>query len=157
MNAMAQGLADGVIDIIATDHAPHNRVEKLCTFEEAAMGISVLETALGSALSLVHAGQVGLPLVIEKLTSAPAALLGRSDIGTLRPGCEADVTIFDPDAEWVVDTEAFVSKGKNSPLHGVKLGRDDAEGIELQAYSESEMARRTVVGGEVVFQDGRTA
>ena len=121
MNAMAQGLAEGVIDIIATDHAPHGRVEKLCTFEEAAMGISVLETALGSVLSLVHAGQVGLPLVIEKLTSAPADLLGRSDIGTLRRGAEADVTIFDPEAEWVVDTEAFVSNGKNSPLHGERL------------------------------------
>ena len=58
MNAMAQGLAAGLIDIIATDHAPHGRVEKLCTFEEAAMGISVLETALGSVLSLVHAGHI---------------------------------------------------------------------------------------------------
>ena len=76
MNAMAQGLADGVIDIIATDHAPHNRVEKLCTFEEAAMGISVLETALGSVLSLVHAGHIALPLVIEKLTSTPASSAG---------------------------------------------------------------------------------
>ena len=140
MSVMADGLADGTIDIIATDHAPHNRVEKLCTFEEAAMGISVLETALGSALSLVHAGQVGLPLIIEKLTSAPASLLRRSDIGTLRPGCAADVTVFDPDADWVVDTEEFVSKGKNSPLHGATLrGRVMA----------------TVVGGEVAFQDGR--
>lgn len=142
MNAMVQGLADGVIDIIATDHAPHGRVEKLCTFEDAAMGISVLETALGSALSLVHDGHIGLPLVIDKLTSAPAKLLGRSDIGTLRPGSEADVTFFDPDAEWVVDTEAFVSKGKNSPLHGATLrGR-----VEV-----------TVVGGEVVFENGRPA
>lgn len=140
MTAMAEGLADGTIDIIATDHAPHGRVEKLSTFEEAAMGISVLETALGSALSLVHDGQVGLPLVIEKLTTAPASLLGRSDIGSLRPGSEADVTIFDPDAEWVVDTEEFVSKGKNSPLHGARLrGRVVA----------------TLVGGEVVYEDGR--
>lgn len=142
MNAMTAGLADGTIDIIATDHAPHGRVEKLCTFEEAAMGISVLETALGSALSLVHAGDVALPLVIEKLTAAPANLLGRSDIGTLRPGSEADVTIFNPDAEWVVDTEKFVSKGKNSPLHGATLkGR-----VEV-----------TVVGGEVVYGNGRSA
>lgn len=142
MSAMVEGLADGVIDVIATDHAPHGRVEKLCTFEEAAMGISVLETALGSALSLVHAGQVGLPLVIEKLTSAPAALIGRSDVGTLRPGAEADVTIFNPEAEWTVDTEAFVSKGKNSPLHGASLrGRVVV----------------TVVGGEVVFEDGSSA
>lgn len=142
MNAMAQGLADGVIDIIATDHAPHGRVEKLCTFEDAAMGISVLETALGSTLSLVHAGQVGLPLVIDRLTVAPAKLLGRSDIGTLRPGSEADVTIFDLDAEWIVDMEKFVSKGKNSPLHGATL------------KGQVEM---TLVGGEVAFQNGRQA
>ena len=142
MNAMAQGLADGVIDIIATDHAPHGRVEKLCTFEEAAMGISVLETALGSALSLVHDGHIALPLVIDKLTAAPANLLGRSDIGTLRPGSEADVTIFDLDAEWIVDTEAFVSKGKNSPLHGATL------------RGQVEM---TLVGGEIAYGDGRSA
>ena len=142
MSAMVEGLAEGTIDIIATDHAPHNRVEKLCTFEEAAMGISVLETALGSALSLVHAGHVGLPLIIEKLTSAPANLLGRSDIGTLRPGSEADITIFNPDAEWVVDTEEFVSKGKNSPLHGARL--------KGQVVA-------TLVGGRIVFEDGRSA
>ena len=142
MSAMVEGLAEGTIDIIATDHAPHNRVEKLCTFEEAEMGISVLETAMGSALSLVHAGYVDLPLIIEKLTSAPANLLERSDIGTLRPGSEADVTIFDPEAEWVVDTEQFVSKGKNSPLHGATLkGR-----VEM-----------TLVGGKVVFEDGSSA
>ncbi len=140
MSAMAEGLADGTIDIIATDHAPHGRVEKLCTFEEAAMGISVLETALGSSLSLVHAGQVGLPLIIEKLTTSPASLLGRSDIGSLRLGSEADVTIFDPDAEWTVDTEEFVSKGKNSPLHGATL---------------SGKVAMTLVGGEVVFQDDK--
>ena len=142
MNAMAKGLAEGTIDIIATDHAPHGRVEKLSTFEDAAMGISVLETALGSSLSLVHVGEVSLSSMLEKLTSAPAKLLGRTDIGTLRPGSVADVTIFDPDAEWIVDTEEFVSKGKNSPLHGARLrGRVVA----------------TMVGGEVVYQNGRAA
>ncbi len=142
MSAMVEGLSDGAIDLIATDHAPHGRVEKLTTFEESAMGISVLETALGSALSLVHAGHISLPLMIEKLTAAPAKLLGREDIGALRTGSEADVTIFDPDAEWTVDTEAFVSKGKNSPLHGATLrGR----------------VAMTLVRGEVAFEDGRTA
>lgn len=136
MEAMVEGLRDGTIDMIATDHAPHNAIEKLSTFDEAAMGISVLETALGSVLSLVHAGQVGLPLIVEKLTSAPAAFLGRTDIGSLRPGTSADVTIFDPDAEWTVDTEAFVSKGKNSPLHGQTL-----KGQVVM----------TMVGGEVVY------
>ena len=121
MEAMVEGLHDGTIDVIATDHAPHNAIEKLCTFDEAAMGISVLETALGSVMSLVHAGQIGLPLMVEKLTSAPAAFLGRADIGSLRPGANADVTVFDPNTEWTVDTEQFVSKGKNSPLHGQTL------------------------------------
>ena len=137
METMAEGLRDGTIDVIATDHAPHNAIEKLCTFDEAAMGISVLETALGSVMSMVHAGQIGLPLMVEKLTSAPAAFLGRTDIGSLRPGASADVTIFDPDTEWTVDTEAFVSKGKNSPLHGQTL-----KGKVIT----------TVVGGEVVYQ-----
>ena len=136
MDVMAAGLADGTIDVIATDHAPHGQIEKLCTFEEAAMGISNLETALGSVMSLVHAGQVGLPLVIEKLTSAPAAFLGRTDIGSLRPGANADITIFDPNAKWTVDTEKFVSKGKNSPLHGQTL--------KGQVVT-------TVVDGEVVY------
>ena len=136
MEAMVEGLRDGAIDVIATDHAPHNAIEKLCTFDEAAMGISVLETALGSVMSLVHAGQIGLPLMVEKLTSAPAAFLDRADIGSLRPGANADVTVFDPNAEWTVDTEQFVSKGKNSPLHGQTL-----KGKVVT----------TMVGGEVVY------
>ena len=136
MDIMAEGLADGTIDVIATDHAPHNQIEKLCTFEEAAMGISVLETALGSVMCLVHAGQIGLPLIIEKLTSSPAEFLGRTDIGSLRPGANADVTILDPNSEWTVDTEKFVSKGKNSPLHGQTL--------KGQVVT-------TLVGGEVVY------
>ena len=125
-------------------HRPRSaqrQIEKLCTFEEAAMGISVLETALGSVMSLVHAGQIGLPLMVEKLTSAPAAFLGRTDIGSLRPGANADITIFDPDAVWTVDAEAFVSKGKNSPLHGQTL-----KGKVVM----------TVVGGEVVYSSTRS-
>ena len=79
-------------------------------------------------------------MMIEKLTSAPAKFLGRTDIGTLRTGSEADVTVFDPNVEWTVDTAAFVSKGKNSPLNGATLrGRVVA----------------TVVGGEVVYGSGR--
>ena len=99
-------------------------------------GISNLETALGSVMSLVHTGQIGLPLMIEKLTSAPAEFLGRTDIGSLRPSANADITIFDPNAKWTVDTEEFVSKGKNSPLHGQTL------------KGQVEM---TMLGGEVVY------
>ena len=86
MEAMIEGLADGTIDLIATDHAPHGQTEKLTTFEEAAMGISNIETAFGSAMQLVHAGLVELPLIIEKLTAAPAAFLARPDIGNAAAG-----------------------------------------------------------------------
>ena len=135
MNAMLEGLRDGTIDLIATDHAPHNRTDKECTFHEAAFGISTLETALGQLMSLVHSGAMGLPLLIEKLTLAPARFLRRDDLGTLKHGAPADITIIDPDAEWVVDTAQFASKGKNTPLQGAMLkGRVWA----------------TLVGGEVV-------
>ncbi len=137
VEAMVQGLREGVIDFIATDHAPHNRVEKLCTFNEAAFGISVLETALGQLMSLVHAGLITLPYLIDKLTSAPAAFLGRKDMGTLKKGAPADVTIFDPDADWTVDASKLVSKGKNTPLDGATLRGQ---------------VMATIVGGEAVYQ-----
>ena len=139
MEAMAEGLSDGTIDVIATDHAPHGQIEKLCTFEEAAMGISTLETALGSVMSLVHAGRLSLPMMVEKLTSAPARFLGRTDIGTLRTGARGrrdGVRSDMPSGRWI--RHAFVSKGKNSPLNGATLrGRVVA----------------TVVSGEVVCGD----
>ena len=116
-----QALKEGVIDLIATDHAPHGTVDKQTTFEDAANGISNLETALGSVMGLVHADAVPLPVLIEKLTSSPAGFLGRSDLGTLRAGSPADVTIFDPDWEWVVEPSEFASKGKNTPLAGATL------------------------------------
>ncbi len=121
VEAMVEGLLDGTIDFVATDHAPHNRVHKLCTFQEAAFGISVLETALGSLMLLVHEGVVTLPLLVEKLTLSPARFLGRPDLGTLKNGAPADITIFDPNAEWVVDATSFASKGKNTPLDGATL------------------------------------
>ena len=135
VDAMVEALREGVVDFIATDHAPHGQVEKLCTFEEAAFGISGLETALGSLMALVHDGDIPLPVLVEKLTWAPARFLGM-ELGSLKPGWPADVTVFDPEAEWVVDTAAFASKGKNTPLDGATLkGRVVA----------------TIVGGEVVY------
>lgn len=136
VEAMIEGLADGTIDVIATDHAPHNRVDKLCTVQDAAFGISVLETALGSLMKLVHSGSIALPDLIERLTSAPARFLDRSDMGTLKEGAPADVTVFDPNAEWVVDPAKFASKGKNTPLEGATL--------KGQVVA-------TVVGGEVRY------
>ena len=139
MEAMALGLREGVIDFIATDHAPHNLTDKQCTFHDAAFGISALETALGQLMALVHGGQIGMPLLIEKLTYAPARFLRRPDIGALARGAPADVSIIDPNAEWVVDPAQFASKGKNTPLEGARLrGR----------------VHTTLVAGEVVYGVG---
>ena len=123
VDALVDGLADGIIDIIATDHAPHAYIEKLCPMQEAAFGISNLETSLASALSLVHNKKLNLPRLIESMTSSPARLLQRSNkkIGQVTKGFSADLTLFDVNAGWTVDTDQFVSKGKNSPLHGQKL------------------------------------
>ena len=138
MEAMIQGLRDGVIDLIATDHAPHNRTDKECTFHEAAFGISTLETALGQLMALVHSGAIDLPLLIEKMTLAPARFLRRTDIGTLKQGAPADITIINPETEWVVDTAQFASKGKNTPLQGATLkGRVHAALVEGQIVYQS--------------------
>ena len=138
VDSMVAGLRDGVIDFIATDHAPHSQVDKLCTFHEAAFGISAFETALGSLMSLVHKGKITLPLLIEKLTASPARFLGSHGLnfGTLKDGMQADITIFDPDAEWIVEGRTFASKGKNTPLEGATLkGR----------------VMMTMVGGKVIY------
>ncbi len=121
--ALIQGLKENVIDAIATDHAPHTEADKLVDFAVAPFGISGFETALGSLLSLVHNGQLSLKTFISKLTCEPAKIIGDKygKLGSLEAGVPADVTIFDPNMEWVVDPKAFVSKGKNTPLAGSKL------------------------------------
>lgn len=123
IQALLQGLKEGVIDAIVTDHAPHTEAEKMSGFETAPFGISGFETALGSLMGLVHAGQLKLTTLISKLTCEPARILGEKygRLGTLATGATADVTIFDPDREWVVDTSVFASKGKNTPLAGQVL------------------------------------
>ncbi len=123
VQALIQGLKEDVIDIIATDHAPHTEVDKLCEFALAASGISGFETALGSLMSLVHNGKLPLVTLIAKLTTEPAKIIGDKygKLGTLAIGASADIAIFDPDREWVVDTTAFASKGKNTPLAGSTL------------------------------------
>jgi len=112
-----------MIDIIATDHAPHTGADKACDFKLAASGISGFETALGGLMSLVHKGQLTMATLIAKLTSEPAKIIGNKwgKLGSLTVGVPADVTIFDPDLEWIVDSRAFVSKGKNTPLEGSRL------------------------------------
>ncbi len=123
IEALIEGLNDNTIDIIATDHAPHTEGDKLCEFAKAPFGISGLETALGALMGLVHKKKLSLTTLIAKLTSEPAKILGEKQgkLGTLAVGAEADVTLFDPEREWVVDTKEFASKGKNTPLAGEKL------------------------------------
>jgi len=123
IQALLRGLRENVIDIIATDHAPHAEADKLCEFTLAPFGISGFETALGSLMSLVHDGQLTLTTLISRLTHDPARIIGNkyAKLGTLVVGAPADVTMFDPDMDWMVDIEAFVSKGKNAPLAGSVL------------------------------------
>jgi dihydroorotase len=123
IDPIIEGLLDGTIDAIATDHAPHTDNDKCCEFSLAPFGISGLETALGSLMKLVHGGKVPLELVVKKLTSAPADIIGEKHgvTGSLKVGDPADIVIFDPDAEWAVDIAKFVSKGKNTPLAGKTL------------------------------------
>lgn len=118
-----EGLRQGVIDCIATDHAPHDHVSKSMPYDEASSGISVLETGLGSLMSLVHSGQLQLAQLIEKMTLAPARILGKSflKLATLQSGTPADIVLFDTHDEWVVNAEQFLSKGKNTPLNGLSL------------------------------------
>ena len=118
--AVIEALRDGVIDVIATDHAPHAPSDKGPSYESAANGINVLETAFGSLYSLVDEGALGLPLLIERLTSGPAKILGR-ELGSLRRGWPADVVLIDPKSEWVVDPDEFASLSRNTPLAGVRL------------------------------------
>ncbi len=120
VEALQEGVLDGTIDAIATDHAPHGLVDKDREYALAACGISGLETALGLVLTLVHSGVMDLMTVVAKLTEGPAQVLGRAP-ASLRPGARADLVVFDPDALWQVDTATFASKGKNSPLQGQTL------------------------------------
>ena len=119
---LIEALAEGLIDVIATDHAPHAATDKICTYNEAAYGINVLETAFSSIFTLVDVGPKMLSLgrLIESLTAGPAAILGR-DLGSLEKGYSADVTLIDPEMKWTVNPQAFASKSVNTPLAGVEL------------------------------------
>jgi dihydroorotase len=119
--AIKEGLRDGTIDIIVTDHAPHHADEKLREFDIAPSGISGLETALGLSLRLVHEGILTLQQLIEKMSLHPARILRMHDRGMLNVGSVADIVIVDKNREWKVDTKKFVSKGKNTPFQGWML------------------------------------
>ena len=122
VEALIEGLKGGVIDAIATDHAPHTLADKNCGLELAAFGISGFETALGCLMGLVHQGEISLTQLISKLTCEPAKVIGRNgELGTLKAGALANIAILDPDREWIVDSRNFASKGKNTPYDGYKF------------------------------------
>jgi dihydroorotase len=120
LEAIREALADGTIDIIASDHAPHHKDEKLCEFEMAASGISGLETLLLLSLQLYHEGVLSLPELIKKLTQNPATILGIGK-GTLCKGAQADLVVLDIETDNTIRADEFVSKGKNTPFDGMSL------------------------------------
>jgi dihydroorotase len=118
--AIKQGLKDGTIDVIATDHAPHGMDEKACEFDYAPFGIVGLETAVSLTLKLVEEGVLSLSEAIRKMSVNPSTIL-KIGAGTLRTGSDADITIIDPDVSWTVDSSQFKSKARNTPFNGWKL------------------------------------
>lgn len=138
--ALIAGLLDGTIDCIATDHAPHHKESKECEFNQAAFGISGLETAVAFLLDgLVKPGILPLETMIERLTADPARVL-KLESGSLKPGAAADLTLLDLKAVKTVSVADFYSKGKNSPL----------DGKELTGWPWM-----TIVNGEILAIDGK--
>jgi dihydroorotase len=135
--AIAEGLRDGVIDAIASDHSPQDQDSKRLPFPQAAFGGSGLETLLAVSLDLYHNGGLSLLEVLRRLTAAPASLLDL-EAGQLAKGRKADLMIFNPDEGWKVIADEFKSKSKNSPFDGRPV-----QGRVL----------RTIVDGRVVFDD----
>lgn len=140
--ALIEGLKDGTLDLIATDHAPHTDYEKDREFDYAPFGIIGLETSLGVTLqTLYHSGEMSLNDVLALMTHKPAAII-QSDRGTLVPGQAGDVTIFDPDEEWTLTPADLRSQSANSPWLGKSLkGR----------------VKMTIVGGRVAFESQHEA
>ncbi|MFW5835237.1 MAG: dihydroorotase [Pseudomonadota bacterium] len=121
VEACIEGLADGTIDCIVTDHAPHAKEKKMQELDRAPFGIVGLETALGLVVTrLIEPGHLDWPAAIEKMSVNPARILG-IDKGTLAIGADADVTIIDPNVKWTVDPAAFHSKSSNTPFAGWEL------------------------------------
>jgi len=119
--ALFSALREGVIDMVASDHAPHGCVDKELELEMAANGILGLETTVPLLLQHVHEGKLSLGRMIESLTRAPATLLSLSDLGTLRVGAEADLVVLDLHHEWTLQPAALASISKNSPFLGRKF------------------------------------
>ncbi len=134
--ALIEGLCDGTLDCIATDHAPHTETEKDREFDYAPFGIIGLENSLASSLgTLYHSGTMSLSDVIALMTHKGAELC-KLEAGTLSAGANADICLFDPDKEWVVDPDKFFSKSRNCPWNGKTL---------------KGKVKATIVGGKQVF------
>ena len=140
IDELKKAVADGTIDVLATDHAPHTAAEKARDFASAPFGIIGLDCALALYVkALVDDGVIGWPRLIELLTRTPADLcgLGQHGLGSLREGSAGDVTVIDPDLEWTIDVSTFASKSRNCPFHGWKVrGR----------------ATVTIVGGRILWE-----
>jgi dihydroorotase len=136
-DALIEGLADGTIEIVASDHAPHCAYEKEVEFDRAPFGIIGLETELALSLELVRSNHLTLPKLIEKFTVNPARLL-RLSKGTLSVGADGDLTIIDVAREWTYDAARSASKSRNTPFHGRQL-----QGKAIM----------TIVGGSVMWRE----
>jgi dihydroorotase len=138
--ALLQGLLDGTIDAIATDHAPHKDDEKMTAFDDAPPGIIGMETAWALLYAhLVQSGRMPLETLVAKLTTGPRRVLGREDL-TLSVGQRADITVIDPESRGLVNPEEFLSKGRNTPMSGWEMA-----GLPVM----------TIVGGRVVMLNGK--
>ncbi|NVM22468.1 MAG: dihydroorotase [Desulfobacterales bacterium] len=136
-DAVREALADGTIDVIASDHAPHSSMEKELEFDRAANGMIGLETSLPLSLKLVEMGLLSLMDLVAKMSNNPARILKLDYVG-LKPGNPADLTIIDPEKRFTVDADTFRSKSRNTPFNGWQL---------------KGKAVLTVVGGKIVFDD----
>ncbi len=134
--AVREGLADGTIDVIATDHAPHSIIEKEVEFDLAANGIIGLETSVSLSLKLVEDGVITMPELVEKMSTNPARILGLEK--NLKVGSTADITIIDPERSYTIDAASFRSSSRNTPFDG---------------WNMKGKAVLTMVGGKIVFQD----
>jgi len=142
MMAIREGLSNGTIDMIASDHAPHSPEEKNRPWEQAPFGVIGLETTLGLILTfLVRPGILTLHQAIEKMAIRPAKIFGLDvlGVGELKPGVKADLTLIDEDKRWKVDANSFYSKGRNCPFNGWELHGK---------------AILTIVAGRIVAKDG---
>ena len=138
LEAVLEGIKDGTIDAIATDHAPHHADEKALEYDRAPFGITGLETGVGLALTeLVHKGVIGLERFVEMCSANPARIFKLEGRGTLKPGSYADLTLIDPEMKWTYSNADSRSKSRNCPFDGREfIGR----------------AVATIVGGKIVYK-----